>query len=83
MTGSGTLQIGHVVYQRRRHNLVLLLAAVVALWVGLASYRQMDDRQGVPLREDLMRWSAASEFQPVPGHATATSGASSRRAAAC
>ncbi len=46
----------------------MLLAAVIALWVGWLSYRQMDDRRGVPLRDDLMSVVRGDEFQPVPGH---------------
>jgi dTMP kinase len=35
-------------------NAVLLLAAVVAILVGLIAYRQMDDRRGIPLGRDLV-----------------------------
>lgn len=38
----------------------LLLAAVVMTVVGVVSYRQMDDRHGVPLRTDLRRAFAGS-----------------------
>jgi dTMP kinase len=34
-------------------TLVLLCGGIVAMVVGAASYRQMDDRRGVPLRSDL------------------------------
>jgi dTMP kinase len=47
---------------------VLLLAAVVAVWLGLVSYRQMDDRRGVPLRDDLIAAVRGGPFVPVPGH---------------
>jgi dTMP kinase len=47
----------------------MLLAAVIALWVGWLSYRHMDDRRGVPLRDDLMSVARGDDFQPVPGHA--------------
>jgi dTMP kinase len=47
--GGGTVHIGGVVYRDFGYNLVLLLAAVVAVLLGRASYRQMDDRKGVPL----------------------------------
>jgi dTMP kinase len=48
-----TVRIGGVVYANIGYNLVLLLAAVVAVLLGRASYRQMDDRRGVPLLADL------------------------------
>ncbi|MCW2912902.1 MAG: thymidylate kinase [Actinomycetia bacterium] len=34
-------------------NAVLLIAAVVAILVGVIAYRQMDDRRGIPLGRDL------------------------------
>ncbi len=51
--GGSTFRIGDVAYLNIGYNLVLLLAAVVALVLGRASYRQMDDRRGVPLLADL------------------------------
>jgi len=51
--GGGTVRIGSVAYLNVGYNLVLLLAAVVAVVLGRASYRQMDDRRGVPLLADL------------------------------
>ena len=43
--------------------MVILLAAVVAFLLGMRAYRQMDDRKGVPLREDLL---AAIRGEPAP-----------------
>ncbi|HYK30126.1 MAG TPA: dTMP kinase [Streptosporangiaceae bacterium] len=51
--GSSNLRIGEAVYRNIGYNLVLLLAALVAVLLGRASYRQMDDREGVPLLADL------------------------------
>jgi dTMP kinase len=48
-----TLKIGDVAYPNIGYNLVMLLAAAVAVVLGRASYRQMDDRRGVPLLADL------------------------------
>ena len=48
-----TVRIGAVAYLNVGYNLVLLLAAVVAVLLGRLSYRQMDDRKGVPLLADL------------------------------
>ena len=42
-----------ITYRNIGYNLVLLLAAAVALLLGRLSYRQMDDRRGVPLLADL------------------------------
>jgi dTMP kinase len=48
-----SLHVGDVTYRNVGYNLVLLLAAAVALLLGWMSYRKMDDRQGVPLLADL------------------------------
>jgi len=48
-----TVRIGGVAYLNIGYNFVILLAAVVAVLLGRASYRQMDDRRGVPLLADL------------------------------
>ena len=68
VTGAGTLRVGNVDYAAVGYNLVLLLAAVVAVWLGVVSYRQMDDRQGVPLRDDLASAVRGRPFAPVPVH---------------
>ena len=52
-TGSSSLHLGDVDYRNVGYNVVLLLAAVVAVALGRMSYRQMDDRSGVPLLADL------------------------------
>jgi dTMP kinase len=67
-SGTGSLHLGHVSYEGIGYNLVMLLAAAIALWVGFISYRHMDDRKGVPLRDDLVSVVRGEEFQPVPGH---------------
>jgi dTMP kinase len=67
-TGSSTLHVGNVGYNAIGYNLVLILAAVVAVWLGVVSYRQMDDRRGVPLRDDLAAAVRGEPFAPVPGH---------------
>ncbi len=63
VSGTGNLHIAHVSYQGIGYNLVMLLAAAIAVWVGVLSYRQMDDRKGVSLREDLL---AAIRSEPPP-----------------
>jgi len=67
-TGSSTLHIGNVGYNAIGYNFVLILASVIAVWLGLVSYRQMDDRRGVPLRDDLLAAVRGDRFAPVPGH---------------
>jgi dTMP kinase len=44
--------------------ITFLLAGLLAAALGVASYRQMDDRRGVPLRRDL---AAAFRGEVVPG----------------
>ena len=63
LNGTGNVKIGNVTYASAGQNAVILLAAVVAFLLGLWAYRQMDDRRGVPLREDLL---AAIRNEPVP-----------------
>ena len=65
---SNTLHVGNIHYNAIGYNLVLILAAVVAVWLGVVSYRQMDDRRGVPLRDDLSAAVRGGPFVPVPGH---------------
>ncbi|HEX9030786.1 MAG TPA: dTMP kinase [Streptosporangiaceae bacterium] len=60
---SPNLQIGHVVYRAVGDNIVLLLIAAVAMALGFSSYRQMDDRPGMPLLPDLL---AALRGRPLP-----------------
>jgi dTMP kinase len=68
VTGSSTLKVGHVSYSAVGSNFVLLLSAAAAIWLGLISYRQMDDRKGVPLGADLAAAIRGAPFAPVPGH---------------
>jgi dTMP kinase len=67
LTGSATIRVGNVRYLGVGFNLVLLLAAVNALLLGVISYRQMDDRRGVPLLADLNSVLRGEDFRPVPG----------------
>ena len=63
LNGTGNVKIGNVTYASAGQNAVILLAAVVAFLLGVRAYRQMDDRKGVPLREDLL---AAIRNEPAP-----------------
>jgi dTMP kinase len=68
ITGGNTLRIAHIDYDAVGYNFVLLLSAVIAVWLGVVSYQQMDDRRGVPLRSDLIAAFRGEPFIPVPGH---------------
>ncbi len=75
-SGSGSVKIGNVVYASAGQNVVILIAAVLAVVLGVASYRMMDDRKGVPLREDLISALRHEPFAPVPGQDHPDRGAS-------
>jgi dTMP kinase len=51
---NGAVNIGHITYGAPGDNLLLLLSAVLVAFVGVQSYRQLDDRRGVPLFHDLI-----------------------------
>jgi dTMP kinase len=53
---SDGLRLGNILYGAPGDNLLLLLSAGLVAFVGVQSYRQLDDRKGVPLFEDL--WAA-------------------------
>jgi dTMP kinase len=69
VTGANFVRIGRLGYGGVGDNLVLLLAAGVAVVLGVVSYRHMDDRRGVPLIDDLSAVFRGEEFRPVPVHA--------------
>jgi dTMP kinase len=69
-SGSNNVQIGSVTYKAVGNNVVLLLAAAVAAFLGYRAYRQMDDRAGMPLLADL---SAAIRGKPLPARPPAAS----------
>jgi dTMP kinase len=54
VAGSGSLRIGKVDYRSVGDNTMLLLAAAVAVLLGVVSYHRMDDRRGIPLIPDLL-----------------------------
>jgi len=70
ITGSPDVKFAHVEYVSAGQNAVLLLAAIIVAFVGIKSYRDMDDRKGVPLREDLMAVVRGEDFAPAPDAAT-------------
>ncbi|MHB1596602.1 MAG: dTMP kinase [Streptosporangiaceae bacterium] len=63
-SGSGAVHVGAISYGSVGYNIVVLLGAVVAMVLGLISYRLMDDRPGVPLVPDLL---GALRGRPLPG----------------
>ncbi len=66
ISGSSDVTIGNIKYASVGINFVLLLAAVAAILLGWTSYRQMDDRLGVPLLPDLV---GALRGKPLPAPA--------------
>ncbi|MGH3303500.1 MAG: dTMP kinase [Streptosporangiaceae bacterium] len=75
--GGSSVHIADVTYRNVGYNVVLLLAAVVAVLLGRLSYRKMDDRRGVPLLADL-----GSAFRHDGRHAGTGTGNGIRDAAA-
>ena len=71
ITGGETLRVANVSYGSVGYNLVLLLAAAVALILGRVSYHQMDDRSGMPLLPDLHAALRGDAPAPVPGSSAA------------
>jgi dTMP kinase len=56
------ITLAHITYGAPGDNLLLLLSAVLVAFVGVQAYRQLDDRKGVPLFEDL---AAAVRNEPL------------------
>jgi dTMP kinase len=65
----GVVTIAHITYGSPGDNLLLLLSAVLVAYVGIKAYRQLDDRKGVPLREDLVAAFRSEPLASVPGSA--------------
>jgi dTMP kinase len=76
-SGSATVRLGNVHYADVGINMVLLIGAAVALLLGLVSYRQMDDRRGVPLLSDLTSAFRGEPFAPSPVHVNGSQPAAS------
>jgi dTMP kinase len=70
-TGSSNVKVGNVVYAAAGQNVVLLLAALIAVLVGISAYRQMDDRRGMSLREDLVAAVKGDPIASLPDEAGA------------
>jgi dTMP kinase len=66
VTGVQVIRIGNVRYDGVGDNIVLLLSAVIAVVLGVVSYRHMDDRQGVPLLADLSSVLRGEPSGPLP-----------------
>jgi dTMP kinase len=60
---TGRVTVGGVTYASAGQNVVILLGAATAALLGWISYRKLDDRKGIPLREDLL---AAIRNEPLP-----------------
>jgi dTMP kinase len=66
VTGSDTVRIGNIVYASVGQNVLLLLSAVLVAFVGIKAYRQLDDRKGVPLFEDMVAAIRNEPLKPAP-----------------
>jgi dTMP kinase len=63
---SGVITIAHIAYGAPGDNLLLLLSAALVAYVGIKSYRELDDRKGVPLFEDLLTAVRNEPLKRVP-----------------
>jgi len=66
VTGTENVRFAHVTYNNAGQNVTILLAAVLVAYVGIKSYRQMDDRRGIPLRDDLVAAFRGEEPREMP-----------------
>jgi dTMP kinase len=66
VTGTENVKLAHVTYNNAGQNVTILLAAVLVAYAGIKSYRRMDDRKGVPLRDDLIAALRGEALRPVP-----------------
>ncbi len=72
---NGVVTIAHITYGAPGDNLLLLLSAVLVAFVGVKSYRQLDDRKGVPLFEDLITAVRNEPLSKAPSAAPPDGGA--------
>jgi dTMP kinase len=80
LSGSNNVRVGTVTYNAVGNNVVLLLAAVVAMVLGYRAYRQMDDRPGMPLLSDLLAAIRGKSLPYTPETAAPAGGRASRDA---
>jgi dTMP kinase len=81
LTGHRNVTVGGLSYAAAGSNAVLLASAGVAIWLGVISYRHMDDRTGVPLRADLVAAIRGRPPEPAPAAASALATATAPDAA--
>jgi dTMP kinase len=67
ITGSknGDVHVWHITYASAGQNLLFLLSALLVAYVGVKSFRELDDRKGVPLVEDLMGALRGEDLAPT------------------
>jgi dTMP kinase len=63
---NGEIKILNVSYGAPGDNLLLLLSAVLVAFVGVQSYRQLDDRKGIPLLQDMFSAIRDEPLKHVP-----------------
>jgi dTMP kinase len=74
--GNHDAHLGHLKLRTDGPTMVLLAGGVVSLVAGVVSYRQMDDRRGVPLHSDLVAAfrRRSPRHTPYPGLLIAVEG---------
>jgi len=80
MSKPHVIAVGAFRYTDLGYNIIFLLGAAVAALLGIASYRQMDDRPGAPLLPDLLASVRGKPLPPVPPAGRVGRGGRLRRA---
>jgi dTMP kinase len=65
------VKVGNVSVDVSFTRVLLLVAGLIGVWVGIVSFRQMDDKRGVPVLADLwgsLRGRPLSLADPFPRH---------------
>ncbi|MEV4637877.1 dTMP kinase [Actinoplanes sp. NPDC049548] len=69
---SRTIRVGDVAVDISSTRVLLLVAGVIGVWTGTSAFRQMDDKQGVPVLADL--WGAIRGRPLSPAESFARTG---------
>jgi dTMP kinase len=72
---NGDVRVWHITYAAAGQNLLFLLSAALVAFVGIKSYRELDDRKGVPLLEDLIAAIRGEPLASAPAGPVASAGA--------
>ncbi|GLY05880.1 MULTISPECIES: dTMP kinase [Actinoplanes] len=69
---SRRVQLGPVGFDVSSTRVLLLVAGAIGIWVGISSFRQMDDKRGVPVLADL--WGSLRGRPLAPAESFVRSG---------